>query len=86
MTPGNVLRQLAVFGKACLEYCCKRELIPSLCITNDWFTGFVAAYAKTSFGLTFKGSTFLHICHNLQESYEGRIFPDVRDGNVERIH
>ena len=43
-------------------------------ITNDWFTGFVAAYAKIgAFGETFKGTTFLHICHNLQETYEGRI-------------
>ena len=64
-TPANVLRQLAVFAKACLEWCCKRQLIPSLCVTNDWFTGFVAAYAKTAFGLTFKGTSFLHICHNL---------------------
>jgi hypothetical protein len=61
-------------------------LIPSICVTNDWFTGFVAAYAKLAFGLTFKGTTFLHICHNLQEAYEGRIFPDHRDGAVEKIH
>ena len=49
-TPDNVIRQLAVFGKACLEYCCARELIPSICVTNDWFTGFIAAYAKSCFG------------------------------------
>ena len=85
-TPDNVIRQIAVFGKACLEYCCAREIIPSVCVTNDWFTGFVAAYAKSCFGATFKGTTFLHICHNLAESYEGRIYPEPRHGNVERIH
>jgi starch synthase len=82
-----IVRQMAVFGKACLEYCCKREIIPSVCVTNDWFTGFVPGYAKIgSFGDTFKGSTFLHICHNLQESYEGRVFPEPRDGYMENIH
>lgn len=45
--PANVTRQLAVFAKSCLEYCCKREIIPSVCVTNDWFTGLVAGYAKT---------------------------------------
>jgi len=62
----NTVRQMAVFGKGCLEYCCKRQIIPSVCVTNDWFTGFTAAYAKIgAFGPTFKGTTFLHICHNL---------------------
>jgi len=81
------VRQLAVFGKACLEYCCKRTIIPSVCVTNDWFTGFIPAYAKLgSFGPTFKGSTFLHICHNLMEDYEGRIYPDSRDGWLQQVH
>ena len=62
----NSVRQLAVFGKACLEYLCKRQIIPSVCITNDWFTGLIPGYAKTGqFGPTFKGTSFLHICHNL---------------------
>lgn len=56
-------------------------------ITNDWFTGFVAAYAKVgAFGETFKGTTFLHICHNLQETYEGRIYLDPIHGSLEGIH
>jgi glycogen synthase len=83
----NVTRQLAVFGKACLEYCCKRMNIPSVCVTNDWFTGLVAGYAKTQqFGPTFNGTTFMHICHNLQETYEGRIYPSPREGALEFIH
>lgn len=28
----------------------------------------------------------MHICHNLQESYEGRIYPEPRDGGLEYIH
>lgn len=50
MQPDTLLRTLAIFGKACLEYMCAREIIPSICVTNDWFTGFVAAYAKYCFG------------------------------------
>jgi len=47
----------------------------------------VPGYAKTGmFGPTFKGTTFMHIGHNLQESYEGRIFPDPKDGGLEHIH
>lgn len=87
ITASEQVRTLAVFGKACLEYCCKREIIPSVCVTNDWFTGFIPGYAKTgAFGPTFKGTTFMHICHNLQESYEGRIYPQPREGILENIH
>ena len=39
-------RQIALFSKACLEWCCQRHKIPSVCVTNDWFTGFVPGYAK----------------------------------------
>lgn len=84
--PTGTVRQLSVFAKACLEWCCTRTVIPSVCITNDWFTGFTPAYAKIgAFGPTFKGTTFLHICHNLMEDYEGRIYPDAREP-VENIH
>jgi starch synthase len=47
----------------------------------------VPGYAKVgAFGPTFKGTTFLHICHNLMEDYEGRIYPEPRDGYLERLH
>jgi starch synthase len=43
-------------------------------VTNDWFTGLVAAYAKHHhFGPVFNSSKFLHIVHNLDPSYEGRM-------------
>ena len=74
--PAELIRQLAVFNKGCLEFCCARGMIPSVCVTNDWFTGLIAGYAKVgAFGDTFQGTTFLHIAHNLEPSYEGRIFP-----------
>lgn len=85
--PGYIVQQIAVFGKAVLEYCCQRQNIPAVCVTNDWFTGLTAAYAKVGhFGDTFKGTCFLHICHNLQETYEGRIWLDPKDGGLEGLH
>jgi len=51
-------------------------IIPSVCVTNDWYTGMIPGYAKIGhFGDTFKGTTFFHIAHNLEATYEGRIFP-----------
>ena len=45
-------------------------------VTNDWFTGLVGAYAKNhNFGNVFEETKFFHIVHNLDPSYEGRIFP-----------
>jgi glycogen synthase len=35
-------------------------------VTNDWFTGLAAGYAKNgNFGTFFNQSKFIHICHNL---------------------
>jgi glycogen synthase len=77
----NTIRQVSVFGKACLELLCLRGIVPAILLTNDWFAGFIAAYAKIgAFGTTFKGTTFMHVCHNLMEDYEGRIYPEPRDG------
>ena len=86
-TAEYVTRQISVFGKGCLEYLCQRKIVPSVCLTNDWFTGLTAAYAKHGhFGDTFTDTTFLHICHNLKESYEGRIFPQPEQGGLESLH
>ena len=85
--PVFTTQMISCFGKACLQYCCNRGKIPAICLTNDWFTGFVAAYGKKGhFGDTFRGTTFLHICHNLQESYEGRIYLDPCHGGLEGVH
>jgi starch synthase len=56
-------------------------------VTNDWFAGLAAAYAKVgAFGDAFKNTTFLHIFHNLQELYEGRLYPNPADGTLDSIH
>lgn len=62
-------------------------MVPSLVITNDWYTGLIPAYAKVgAFGDTFKGTTFFHIVHNLEPTYEGRLFPSPHEGALESLH
>ena len=61
------VREIACFAKASLQLLCDLQIIPSIILTNDWFTGLIPAYAKNgSFGDTFRGTTFIHICHNLE--------------------
>lgn len=87
LRPHLVMKQLVGFGKAVLEALCWLRVIPSVMVTNDWFTGLVAAYAKIgAFGQTFEGTTFLHIVHNLDPSYEGRIFNLPADNCFIGIH
>ena len=76
-----------MFSKACLEWLCVRKVLPSVVVTNDWFTGFAPGYARVgAFGDTFKGTTFIHICHNLNEAYQGRIYLTPQDGNLASLH
>ncbi len=35
-----------LFFKASLQLLCDIKIIPSLIVTNDWFTGFTPAYGK----------------------------------------
>lgn len=78
--PGDAmftLRAIVAFCKGSLEYLCQAAVVPSLVVTNDWFTGFVPAYVKAGhFGTTFKGTSFVHLIHNLDENYEGRLYFD----------
>lgn len=79
-----IMKQISVFSKAVLECLCFVQTIPAVVVTNDWFTGLVAAYSKTGhFGSTFSGTTFFHIVHNLEPTYEGRIYADA---TLEHIH
>ena len=81
--PADTVRQMACFCKASLQLLCDIKIIPSLIVTNDWFTGFTPAYGKCgAFGDVFKGTTFLHICHNLEPSYEGRLYPNSNLANI----
>eukprot|EP00917_Polyrhabdina_sp_WS-2016_P011033 GHVP01024186.1.p1 GENE.GHVP01024186.1~~GHVP01024186.1.p1 ORF type:complete len:2011 (-),score=317.95 GHVP01024186.1:3954-9986(-) len=80
-TGSDSLRMLGIYGKAPLEILCQLKSIPPIVVTNDWTSGLVAAYGKTSghFGQTFSNTTFMHILHNMDPDYEGRIFPDKRE-------
>ncbi len=84
--PPDITREMACFGKASLQLLCDLGVIPSLIITNDWFTGFTPAYGKSHFGDVFKGTKFMHICHNLEPTYEGRLYPSPQMGTLEGIY
>ena len=85
--PAMTVREIACFAKASLQLLCDLQTIPSIVLTNDWFTGLTPAYAKNgSFGDTFRGTTFMHICHNLEPTYEGRLYPSPQEGTLEGIY
>ena len=68
------LYRLALMGKSSLELLCSIQTIPSVIVTNDWFTGFVPAYGRSErYRGIFKYTSFLHIIHNLEEGYQGVI-------------
>ena len=75
--------QCAVFAKACLEYCCVKNIKPSIFVTNDWFTGFCGGYIKAGFyGKHFASTKIMHIIHNLEENYDGCIKSNEDFSNV----
>ena len=82
------VRVLTAFNKGVLEVMCKSGIAPSLVVTNDWFTGLTPAYTRNRrfFGDYFNATDFLHICHNLNEKYEGRQYPKVEEGNLAHVH
>lgn len=68
------LKQICVFAKAALEVFCLKRIIPSLIVTNDWYTALVPGYVKNkAFGDVFIGTKFVHLIHNLDVMYDGRI-------------
>ena len=67
---------LALMAKCPLEICCHLGKFPRTIVTNDWATGLTAAYAREGFfGSVFNSTKFMHITHNLDQNYEGRIYP-----------
>jgi len=71
---------LALMAKCPLEICCRLGQFPSTIVTNDWASGLCAAYAKNGFfGPVFNRTKFMHIAHNLDPNYEGRIYPHKED-------
>jgi len=56
------IQQLSLMAKASLELFCLLEKVPSLIVTNDWFTALVPAYPKSGhFGDTFKVLLFIFL-------------------------
>ena len=85
--PEMTIKQISSFAKASLQVLCDINILPSIICTNDWLTGLTAAYAKNnSFGEIFNGTTFIHICHNLDPCYEGRIYLSKEQGTFENIY
>ena len=67
----SLLLQMAIMGKASLGLLNNIGVIPSLIVSNDWFTGFVPAFGKGGhFGETFKNTIFFHIFHNFNNENE----------------
>jgi len=62
-------------------------VIPEVIITNDWFCAFTAGYARdhNHFGTVFDNTSFLHIFHNLDVTYEGRFYTSKGE-TLEHIH
>ncbi|CAG9314556.1 unnamed protein product [Blepharisma stoltei] len=82
-----IMKQIVGWAKGVLEVLCWLKVIPAILVTNDWFTGLVPAYAKIgAFGRTFEGTTFVHVVHNLDASYEGRLYPTAQENSFISIH
>lgn len=81
------LRVLSCFNKGALETLCQLRCIPSVIVTNDWFTGLAPAFARHGhFGSVFDSTDFVHIAHNLDPSYEGRLYPEKYQGALTNLH
>ena len=80
-----LLLQMAIIGKASLGLLNNIGVIPSLIVSNDWFTGFVPAFGKGGhFGETFKNTIFFHIFHNFNIGNEGciKFNPNIIQNNT----
>ena len=82
------IRVMCAFARGALELLCQWRLIPSLVVTNDWFTGLAPAFARNPrfFGAVFNRTDFMHICHNLDADYEGRMWPSKAQGTLDALH
>jgi len=86
-SPVYQLSSIVLMAKASLELCCQLRIFPSVIICNDWYTGLIPAYGKKSgaFGKTFAGTTFFYLVHNLEEGYEGKIYPETDLGYIHHL-
>lgn len=59
---------------------------PQIFLTNDWYCGIAGMYNKSNFfGQWFKESRFVHIFHNLGDDYQGRVYLDNFNDNIEQL-
>ena len=69
------MKQISIFNLASMKVLEKEKEKPSIILTNDWFAGLSAAYAKSHFfNNYFEKSKFVHLIHNIGEDYQGRIY------------
>jgi len=75
------------FCKAALQLLCDIKVMPEVIITNDWFTAFTSGYARDQFhfGSIFENTSFMHIFHNLDITYEGRFYTSPGE-TLQNIH
>jgi len=80
------LQTVVLMSLGSLEICAQKGLVPSLIVSNDWLPSMAPGY-RDYFGDYFKQTSFFHLIHNLGEAaYEGRCYPDPRDGTLSHIH
>ena len=82
----ETIREISCFSKASLELLLNLNINPEIIITNDPYTGFTAAYARTidEFNNFFKYTKFIHLCNNIEN--QGRIYLPLKEGTYENIH
>ena len=82
----ETLRSVCSFCKASIQLLYDIKYIPSIILSNDWFTGLIAAYGKIHYSNFYQGTTFIHLIHNLDINYEGRLYPSNSEGTCDFIH
>lgn len=66
---------LVALAKGSLELICQFfKKMPRLIVSNDWQTGFVPSFGRKHFGSVFDSTFFMHVIHNLEKGYNGKIF------------
>ena len=86
-SPTDTLKEISSFAKGSLQLLYELNKPPDILITNDWFCGLAPAYGKNgSFNNFFENTIFFHIIHNLEPSYEGRIYPSNNEGDLNYIY
>ncbi|KAH3767864.1 glycosyl group 1 family protein [Pelomyxa schiedti] len=83
-TSTETLMSAALMCQGALELLCQLSIIPSIIVTNDWFTGLTPAFASHCFGTTFNQTLFFHLVHNLEEGYTGKLY-DARSNCLQNL-